>query len=63
LRLRTGLNWHVSRTDSRGSHRKIPRHPTPPTMYRQKPKWVKSGFGKSVIISPNQDYQDHLDTL
>ena len=37
-----------------------PEEPTPPTMYLQPPKWVKSGFGKSVIICPNQD---HLDTL
>ena len=43
----------------RGSQRKIPKHPTPPTMYRQQPKWVKSAFGKSLIISLNQAGYGH----
>ena len=43
----------------KGLHRKIPKHPTPPTMYRQQPKWVKSAFGKSLIISLNQAGYGH----
>ena len=31
-----------------------PVYPTPPTMYHQQPKWLKSAFGKSLIISHNQ---------
>ena len=42
-----------SKAHSRGSHQKILRHPTSLTMYCQPPKWVKTGFGKSVIICPN----------
>ena len=37
------------------SHKGLPPEdpvdPTPPTMYHQQPKWVKSTFGKSLIIS------------
>ena len=39
----------------RGCNGKIPRHPTPPTMYHQQPKWVKSTFSKSAMYRLNQE--------
>ena len=46
----------------RGSHRKIPWHPTP-TMYHQWPKWVKSAFGKLLIISDSQPKSGRTEKL